>query len=93
MSYTRTAEDWAEYFATLPADEMVAVPFIWSKEDADAALSILTGSLDVELTEEEWSRVVHNYEDNERFNDDSLETMTWILEEILKARTEQEEGK
>lgn len=92
MSFTRTAAQWAEFFKELPADEMVAVPFVWCKEDAEATLSIVTDDLTVELDEEEWGRTVHNYEDNERFNEDSTETMVWVLKQILEARKPQKEG-
>ena len=106
MAYQKSAEEWAAYFAQLPADEIVAVPFVWGKDDAEAALSIMCSDLEVTLTDDEWRWVTKSYEDNERFNDDSLETMretlasvmvawpTWKLGEIVDAqRSTMKEGK
>jgi hypothetical protein len=92
MAYQRTAKEWAEYFTQLPADEVIAVPFVWQKEDAEATLTIVYNDMDIELSDDEWAWATDAYEDNERFNEDSLETMRNVLTDIVDSRNK-EEGK
>jgi hypothetical protein len=92
MPYQRTAKEWADYFAQLPADELIAVPFVWQKEDAEAMLSVVYANISIELSDDEWSWATDAYEDHERFNEDSLETMRDVLTDIVDSR-DAKEGK
>jgi hypothetical protein len=90
MAYQRTAKEWADYFAQIPADEVIAVPFVWEKDDAEAMLSIVYGDMEIALTDDEWLKASDAYEDNERFNEDSLETMRDVLTDIVDSRAAKE---
>lgn len=90
MAYLKTAYEWEEFFRQLPADELIAVPFVWQKDDAEAVLTIVNNDMDIELSDDEWSWAVSNYENNERFNEDSTETMSNVLMEIVDSRAEKE---
>ena len=90
MAYQKTAYEWEEYFRRLPADEIIAVPFVWQKEDAEAMLTIVYSDMGIELSDDEWAWATDAYEDNERFNEDSLETMRNVLADIVDSRNKKE---
>ena len=80
-----TKADLIARLAELPDDAAVAVPTIWTKE---IALDVYSFSADaeVELTDEQWAKVVEYYENGEYYGDeDMIDAINEVLKESLEA--------
>lgn len=63
----------------LADDEIVAVPTIKTKADAEE-LYIYANDEEIELTDAQWKKVVHEYEDAADYSDEAL---VEVIEEVL----------
>lgn len=74
-------QDTVGYFLELlkefDPNDRVAIPFIWTKDDIQDMLD------DVVVTDEKWAVIVHRYNTNDYFCEDSLNTITDIAAEEL----------
>jgi hypothetical protein len=76
----RTVAEVIDYLKSLPQDEYIAVPFIWTKADGEEWQEI-------DLTTEEWQTAIDSYESDNNFLDDSAEVMAEALSNIEQARS------
>jgi hypothetical protein len=63
----KTAKEIADYFLSLPAGELIALPIIWDKALAHEEFRIATGE-SVKMTDEQWSNVIDRYNNAEVYD-------------------------
>jgi hypothetical protein len=67
----KTAKELAEFFSSLPADTILAVPTIWDKALAHEEFRIATGE-NANLTDEQWERVADSFLNAEVFDPQAM---------------------
>ena len=86
MIQPKTAREWIEILNELVLDEIVAIPFIYTKEAVEETAQFLNGDEDFVLTDAEWKRLATDFEQNERFNEDSAATLADLINDLTVVR-------
>ena len=72
----KTAREFAEYFASMPPTELVAVPTWWEKPTAvmlfNGEVGIPNGVAIPDLTDDQWSNVIDRYLDAEVYDHQAM---------------------
>lgn len=72
----KTAREFAEYFASMPPTDLVAVPTWWEKPTAvmlwNGEVGIPNGVAIADLTDEQWSNVIDRYFDQEVYDHQAM---------------------
>jgi hypothetical protein len=71
----RTVAKVIEYLQTLKQDEYIAVPFIWTKDDAQDWHSN-------DISDEHWEEIIDSFEDDDEMNDFSNSVMAEAIAEV-----------
>ena len=72
----KTAKEFAEYFASFPPDEQIALPTWWEKATAvmlwNAEIGVYNECEIVDLTDEEWGNVIDRYLNAEVYDQQAM---------------------
>lgn len=85
MAALKTNKEWAEYFAAQPDEEVSAVPFIWTKEDAEEESLYVLDEV-VKFTDEEWRAMANQFEDARELHEDAWQVQSDLIREITDRR-------
>lgn len=76
-----TVAQLIENLSKMPADAVIAVPVLWTKEDAEDQWEYLSEE-ELTLTPEQWQEVVSRYETAEFYDEEAfIDTIKEVLEE------------
>ena len=72
----KTAREFAEYFASMPPTDLVALPTWWEKPTAvmlwNGEIGIPNGCAIVDLTDNQWSNVIDRYFDSNVYDHQAM---------------------